>query len=77
MASLCLFGEAAEEALFHTEEVMALLCHKAGVASHSPKTAAEDTHHCTVAGAGGVEAAVFVHNMPHRGPCLITTAGKL
>lgn len=54
---------------------MALLFHKAGVASRSPKTAAEDTHHCTVARAGALEEAVYVHNTPHRGPGVINTAG--
>lgn len=68
MASLCPVAKAAEEALFHTVPVMA---------SHSPKTAVEGTHHCTVAGAGVVEAAVYVHNMPHRGSGVMSTAGTL
>lgn len=72
---------AAEEALFHTEAVMTCLCQdffEESVACHSPKTVAEGTHHCTVVGgADAVEGAVYVHNMPLRGPGVINTAGTL
>lgn len=71
MVSVFLFAKAAEEALFHTEAV------SADMASHSPKTAAADNRHCTVAGAGAVEVAVYGHNMPHHGPAVKHTAGKL
>lgn len=70
MVSLCPFAKADEEALFHTEAVMAL------VASRSPKTVAADTHHCTVAGAGAAEVAVYVHNMLRHGPVVNNTAGR-
>lgn len=77
MGPLCPIAKAAEEALFHTEAVTAFLCCKAGVASRSPKTAAEETHHCTVVWAGAAEAAVCVHSTPRRGPGVINTAGTL
>lgn len=78
MASLFPSAMAAEEALFHTEAVMAFLCHKASVASHSPKTVVEGTHRCTaVGGAGAVEGAVYVRNTPRRGPGVLNTAGTL
>lgn len=69
MAFLCQFVKEDGGALSHSVAVKAL------EAFHSLGTAAEETHHCSVARAGAAVAAPCVHNKPHLGRGVTNPAG--